>query len=136
MSPLANLRILVVEDEAFIALEIEEQLRWFGCEVIGPVGRLERALELARASALDGALLDVTIKGGFSFPVATELRQRDVPIVFSTGYAPESLPAAFQGLPCLRKPFSAKQLEAVATAAFVKRRSCSLPRRLLSVRSQ
>ena len=123
MSPLANLRVLVVEDEIFIALEIEEQLRRFGCEVIGPVGRLERALELARTPALDGALLDVTIKGGFVFPVAAELRQRDVPVIFSTGYAPESLPAAFQDLPCLRKPFSARQLEAVATAAFVKRRS-------------
>ena len=120
MSPLANLRILVVEDEIFIALEIEEQLRRLGCEVIGPVGRLERALELARTPALDGALLDVTIKGGFSFPVAAELRQRDVPVIFSTGYAPKSLPAAYQGLPCLRKPFSARQLEAAATAAFVK----------------
>jgi CheY-like chemotaxis protein len=120
--PLADLRILVVEDEVLIALEIEERLQRLGCEIVGPVGRLERALELARSTALDGALLDVNIKGGFVYPVAAELRAREVPVVFSTGYAPEALPAAFRDLPCLRKPFGAGQLEAAALAAFAGRR--------------
>jgi CheY-like chemotaxis protein len=120
--PLADLRVLVVEDEVFIALEIEERLRRLGCAVVGPVGRLERALELARAEALDGALLDVNIRGGFVYPVAMELRAREVPVVLSTGYAPEALPAAFRDLPCLRKPFGAGQLEAAALAAFAGRR--------------
>jgi CheY-like chemotaxis protein len=122
VSPLADLRVLVVEDEVFIALEIEERLRRLGCAVVGPVGRLERALELARAAALDGALLDVNVKGGFVYPVAAALRAREVPVVFSTGYAPEALPAAFRDLPCLRKPFGAGQLEAAALAAFAGRR--------------
>lgn len=68
MSPLADLRILVVEDEMLIALEIEERLQRLGCEIVGPVGRLERALELARSTALDGALLDVNVKGGLVYP--------------------------------------------------------------------
>ena len=121
MPPLADLRVLVVEDEVFIALEIEERLRRLGCAVVGPVGRLERALELARTEALDGALLDVNVKGGFVYPVAAELRAREVPVVFSTGYAPAALPAAFRDLPCLRKPFGAGQLEAAALAAFAGR---------------
>ena len=122
MSPLADLRILVVEDEVFIALEIEERLQRLGCEVVGPVGRLEHALELARTTALDGALLDVNIKGGFVYPVAEELLTRKVPVVLSTGYAPDTLPPAFRTLPWLRKPFSTKQLEAVILATFAPRR--------------
>ena len=121
MPPLADLRVLVVEDEVFIALEIEDRLRRLGCAVVGPVGRLERALELARVAALDGALLDVNVKGGFVYPVAAELRARAVPVVLSTGYAPEALPAAFRDLPVLRKPFGAGQLEAAALAAFAGR---------------
>lgn len=127
MPPLADLRVLVVEDEVFIALEIEDRLRRLGCAVVGPVGRLERALELARGEALDGALLDVNVKGGFVYPVAAELRAREVPVVFSTGYAPEALPAAFRDLPVLRKPFGAGQLEAAALAAFAGRRGGAGP---------
>ena len=122
MSLLADLRILVVEDEVLIAVEIEERLQRLGCEIVGPVGRLERALELARTTALDGALLEVNIKGGLVYRVAEELLTREVPVVFSTGYALNTLPPAFQGLPCLRKPFRAGQLEAVAREAFVGRR--------------
>ena len=122
MSPLADLRILVVEDEVFIALEIEERLQRLGCEIVGPVGRLERALELARSTALDGALLDVNVKGGLVYPVAEELLAREVPVVFSTGYAPNTLPPVFRGLPCLRKPFGVGQLETVAQEAFARTR--------------
>ena len=122
MSPLADLRILVVEDEVFIAWEIEERLRRLGCEVVGPVGHLEHALKLARTTALDGALLDVNIKGGVVYPVAEELLARKVPVVFSTGYASNTLPPVFRDLPCMRKPFGTGQLEAVAQEAFIGRR--------------
>ena len=127
MSPLADLRILVVEDEVVIALEIEERLQRLGCAVVGPVGRLERALELARTAALDGALLDVNIKGGFVYPVAEELLAREVPVIFSTGYAPDTLPPAFRDLPCLRKPFGAGQLEATARQVFAGRHGSISP---------
>lgn len=120
MSPLADLRILVVEDEVFIALEIEERLQRLGCKVVGPVGHLERALELARTAALDGALLDVNVKGGLVYPVADELLARQVQVIFSTGYAPDTLPPVFRSLPCLRKPFGTGQLEAVAQEAFAR----------------
>ena len=122
MSPLADLRILVVEDEVLIALEIEERLQRLGCEIVGPVGRLERALELARSTALDGALLDVNVKGGLVYPVAEELLARKVPVVLSTGYGPNTLPPVFRALPYLRKPFGAGQLENMAQEAFARRR--------------
>ena len=122
MSPLADLRILVVEDEVFIAWEIEQRLQRLGCEVVGPVGHLEHALELARTTALDGALLDVNIKGGVVYPVAEELLARKVPVVLSTGYGPNTLPPVFRDLPYLRKPFGAGQLEIMAQEAFARRR--------------
>lgn len=122
MSPLGDLRILVVEDEVYVALEIKVRLQHLGCEVVGPVGRLEQALELARSVELDGALLDVNIKGGFVYPVAEELLARDVPVVLSTGYAPDTLHPGFRTLPFLRKPFGAGQLEAVAQEVFIRRR--------------
>jgi CheY-like chemotaxis protein len=122
VSPLADLRILVVEDEVFIAWEIEERLQRLGCQVVGPVGQLEHALQLARSAALDGALLDVNIKGGVVYPVAAELLARQVPVILSTGYAPSTLPPEFRDLPYLRKPFGVGQLEIMAQEAFASRR--------------
>ena len=122
MSPLANLRILVVEDEVFIAWEIEQRLQRLGCEVVGPVGHLKHALELVRTTALDGALLDVNIKGGVVYPVAEELLARKVPVVLSTGYGANTLPPVFRDLPYLRKPFGAGQLEKMAQEAFASGR--------------
>lgn len=118
MRQLEGLRILVVEDEALIAIDIEAQLRQLGCIVVGPEGRLDRALELARSAPLDGALLDVNIIGGVVFPVAELLLARRLPIILSTGFGPERLPAAFGGVSYLRKPFDARQLTRVALATF------------------
>src|SRR3954447_293442 len=111
----------------FIALEIEQRLQQLGCEVVGPVGRLERALELARTTALDGALLDVNTRGGVVCPVAEDLLAGRVPVVLSTGYGRDTLAPAFRDLPYLRKPFGAGQLENMAQAAFVGRRGKALP---------
>jgi DNA-binding response OmpR family regulator len=78
-------RILVVEDEMFIAVLIEEVLQKLGFVVVGPVGRLDAALRLASREALDGAILDVTIRGGLVFPVAETLLARGMPFVLATG---------------------------------------------------
>ena len=63
-----RLRILVVEDEALIAMMIEDYLLDMGHEVVGPVSRLEAAVETAREGAFDCALLDVNLSGRRSFP--------------------------------------------------------------------
>lgn len=108
---LAGCRVLVVEDEVLIALEIQDMLQDFGCEVVGPVGKLETALELAGNEKVDAAILDVTIRGGKVFPVADILLARNIPFVLASGYGDWALPEAMRDQPRLTKPFSTAELE-------------------------
>lgn len=104
-------RVLVVEDEALIAMIIEDALTDLGCEMVDPASTVEAAIRLARDEPLDAAFLDVTIRGGDVFPVAEILLQRGVPFVFSSGYGDWALPDAFRGHHRLTKPFTAVELE-------------------------
>ena len=107
----AGCRILVVEDETFIAMLIEDVLKAIGCEVIGPTGKLETALQLASDGALDAAILDVSIRGGKIYPVADHLLAHDIPFILSSGYNDRALPENLRNKPRLIKPFTTAQLE-------------------------
>src|SRR5271169_4121992 len=107
---LHGLRILVVEDILLVADVIVEELRDHGCEVVGPVARLEQGRALATGAELDGALLDVNLAGERCFPIADELEKRSIPYAFLTGYGEGGIPAEYQHAPRLVKPF---QLEAL-----------------------
>lgn len=77
---------LLVEDEPLIALSVELTLTdGLGIEMIGPVGRLAPALEIARAAPIDFALLDVRLHGERVYPVADCLVARRIPFAFHTG---------------------------------------------------
>jgi len=104
-SQLRGRRILVVEDGALMAAEIEERLREAGSAVVGPALRLPEALALAKSEDLDAAVLDVNLNGQMVFPVAEALRNRKVPFLFLTGYGDTYLwPAEFRETPRLEKP--------------------------------
>src|SRR5271163_4724736 len=102
---LHGLRILVVEDILLVADVIVEELRDHGCEVVGPVARLEQGRALAT-----GAELDVNLAGERCFPIADELEKRSILYAFLTGYGEGGIPADYQHAPRLVKPF---QLEAL-----------------------
>ena len=105
-------RILLVEDELLIALSVESMLAELGYAVVGPVARLDEAIECARGEAeLDGALLDISLGRDDVFPVAEVLAERGVPFVFASGYTGGALPDRFRGRPHLQKPFSMRQLK-------------------------
>ena len=89
-------RILVVEDEAMIAMLVEEMVLDFGSEVVGPAAKMEEALRLASDASLDAAILDVNVGGAVVYPVADLLRARGVPIIFATGYGAGELPSRFR----------------------------------------
>lgn len=106
-------KVLLVEDEMLIAMEMEEILTELGFEVVGPAMRLKRAVELAQSQEIDLALLDVNLAGEKSFPVARLLKDRNVPFAFVTGYGAAGLSEEFRDTPVLQKPVEKHQ---VATA--------------------
>jgi CheY-like chemotaxis protein len=84
--------VLVVEDEMLLAMLLEDSLADFGCDVVGPVGRVADGVRLANSERLDGAILDVNVGGTDVFPVARELAKRGIPFVFVSGYDSNHLP--------------------------------------------
>lgn len=100
-------RVLVVEDEALVAMLLETMLEDLGCEPVGPIGTIDDALAaIGRGEPLDVALLDVNVAGREVFPVAEALAARRVPFAFSTGYGEGGLTEAWRGHPTVQKPFT------------------------------
>ena len=116
-------RVLLVEDEFMVALLIEGELAGLGCEIIGPVGRLDKALEIAQREAVDVAILDVNINGDEVYPVAEALAARGIPFVFVSGYGRQGLRAPYRDRPTLQKPFRVDDLVGVLEEACVAKRS-------------
>jgi len=111
-------RVLLVEDEAMIAMLLEDMLGDLGCQVVGPAYALAPALELAESEApIDVAILDVNLAGRPVYAVADVLRARQVPMVFSTGYGEKGLREVDRDVPVLGKPFRAHDLAEALRAA-------------------
>jgi len=85
---------------------------------VGPVARLDEALEMARGDAIDLAILDINLNGEKAYPVAEALAARNIPFVFSTGYGRNSLPAHYRGRPTLQKPFQQDDLRKLFAQVF------------------
>lgn len=111
--PLSGLRLLLVEDEAMIAMMVEDMLSELGCVVVEVAGSVSRGLAVADKGALeiDGAVLDVNLGTETVYPVAEALRARGVPFVFSTGYSTAGIEAAYAGVPIVPKPYELHTLE-------------------------
>jgi DNA-binding response OmpR family regulator len=108
--PLAGLRVLVVEDDYFIADEICTTLRNGGAEVLGPAPDIEHGLDVVRSEQLDCAVLDINLHGTLAFNLADELRKRGTPSIFATGYDQSVLPGAFSDSVRLEKPVNLSEL--------------------------
>ncbi|HUU24295.1 MAG TPA: response regulator [Methyloceanibacter sp.] len=98
-------RILVVDDEPLISMMVEDWLTELGCEVVGPVLSVADGIEFATAAALDGAILDVRLGDGDSYPLAHALLSRGIPFVFATGQGDDCLDSDFENPLVLMKPF-------------------------------
>ena len=107
---LAGRRILVVEDEALVAMLIEDTLTDLGCEVVGPVATIAEALEMVRGGAVDGATLDINLGGEEAYAVAETLEARGIRFLLMSGYAPENLSPPYARWRVLQKPFSEQAL--------------------------
>lgn len=105
-------RVLIVEDEPLIAMELHRLLSQAGLEVSGPAGSLRQALELAGDQTLTGAIIDINLGFDTSYPVADQLLAAGVPVIFVTGYAAEIIPERFAAQTLLRKPIDPQVLMA------------------------
>lgn len=107
---LAGRRVLVVEDEYFVADDIAKALQQAGAEVVGPVPTPQQALALLSSGGVDLAVLDINLRGETVYSVADELRGRGVPFVFATGYAADVVPSRYREVPRWEKPFDPVKL--------------------------
>lgn len=115
-----GLRVLVLEDDLLIAMDIESMLERLGCIVLGPAPTVARALGLLARERLDFAILDVNLGRERSTPVAQALLTRGVPFALATGYDPGQLTEpVFRGVQHLGKPIDfsrlAETIEGLAT---------------------
>jgi CheY-like chemotaxis protein len=103
--PLSGRRVLVIEDEYFLADDIARALRELGARVLGPIGELEEAMSLIDSDvSIDGAVVDINLRSDMVFPLARTLRARKVPFVFTTGYDRKSVEAEFGDVRLWEKP--------------------------------
>lgn len=113
---LAGLRVLVVEDEAMVAMLVEDLLTDLGCVVVDVAGTLEQGLAAA-VKTIDGAILDINLGGAKVFPIADVLSARGVKFLFASGYGSGAAEGHYAGHPVLPKPFRRDALETMLVAA-------------------
>ena len=107
---LTGKRILLVEDEALVAMLLEDFVLELGCIVVGPEAQLDQAIASAETEIIDAAILDINLQGRRSYGVADVLRLRGVPFAFATGYGESGVDPAHRGVPVLIKPYSGEDV--------------------------
>ena len=100
-------RVLVLEDEYYLADDLVDALQQAGAKVVGPVSSLRAGHEIASAD-VDIAVLDMNIHGEFSHSIADRLLADQVPVIIATGYSKEAIPERLRGLPQIEKPFDVR----------------------------
>jgi DNA-binding NtrC family response regulator len=110
---LKGFRVLLVEDEYYLADDLRRVLQECGAEIVGPVPSLAKALPLAENENLTCAVLDINLRGESGLGIAEVLHRRNVPFVYATGYRNSAVLDAVKGAAHLEKPF---RLEALLDA--------------------
>jgi DNA-binding NtrC family response regulator len=112
--PITGQRLLIVEDELLIALELKHIVEQLGGTVVGPTGSVEGALQLLSDATPNAALLDVNLREGRVTPVAQACWDRSIPFVLVTGYGRLELEEPLlQSALRVRKPFDRRSIHKV-----------------------
>lgn len=119
---LAGLRVLLVEDEALVALMAREILNDLGAAVVGTAHSFLEGMALARTAVVDIAILDVNLDGQTSYEIASALLERNIPVVFATGYRKIAFPSHARIL-LIEKPYTDAQLEQAILALMERENS-------------
>jgi CheY-like chemotaxis protein len=108
---LSDARVLVVEDDPFVAMDLQDILAAHGAEVLGPVPTVPAALAAIGAERPNAVLLDVNLRGTKSIPVAAALRAAGIPFVLVTGYSRSQLDEPeMREVPIIPKPVTVERL--------------------------
>jgi DNA-binding NtrC family response regulator len=111
-------RVMIVEDEFLVAMELESELTEQGCVVIGPAGRAAPAMALLEEQTPDAVLLDLNLDGETPTALAEALVRRRVPFIVVTGYGSRhQAPEIMRNAPRLEKPVRQPELVAALTRA-------------------
>ena len=109
-------RLLLVEDEALLGMMMKDTLTELGFSVIGPFVRIADAMPVARQEEFSAAVLDINVKGEMIYSLADAIAERDIPLVFVTGYGSEAIEDRFKSVPVLQKPVDKVALRRVLLA--------------------
>ena len=111
-SPLRDRRILIVEDEYLIAINLQDGLENIGSVVLGPVPSVEKAIKKIESEPhIDAAVLDVNLGGALAYPVADMLVARKIPFVFISGYEDTALRNRYSQVKNCPKPYLFQAIE-------------------------
>ncbi len=117
--PLNGLRILIVEDDYYLASDARAVIEAAGGKVVGPFGSADDARASLDADGVDLAVIDINLGNGPAFDLARHLKSTKVPFLFATGYDQATVPDDMSAIVRLEKPFRPPQL--ISAAASVHR---------------
>jgi two-component sensor histidine kinase/DNA-binding response OmpR family regulator len=106
-------RILIVEDEPLVAMSLRDSLRELGFAPLGPFHRIGDAMVALRRNAIDGAILDVNLRGEMIYPLAHLLAAEKIPFIFLTGYGSQEIDPRFSHVPTVQKPLHPQSLRRI-----------------------
>jgi len=114
-------RVLIVEDNALIALDLEDILTTSGCEVIGPKVTVRDALALLDTVKIDAAVVDYLLDDGTADPLAQALNERGIPFTICTGAVRGDIGARYPHTPILNKPYTLDDVSLVVNSLIASR---------------
>ncbi|MGH6788212.1 MAG: response regulator [Pseudolabrys sp.] len=110
---IAGNRIMIVEDEALVAMAARDLMMELGFSVVGPFSKMSEAITALKDGDIDAAILDVNLSGELVYPLADILATGGVPFIFATGYGAESIDRRFANIPVLQKPIERRALQRI-----------------------
>ncbi|WGD54887.1 response regulator [Bradyrhizobium sp. CB1650] len=107
---LKGCRVLIVEDEYFLASDLETALKLQGASIVGPIGHFDAAYRQAARDHFDVAIIDINLHNEAAYPIADELIRQSIPFVFCSGYDAKVIPERFTGVSLWQKPVDLPKL--------------------------
>jgi DNA-binding NarL/FixJ family response regulator len=114
-------RVLIVEDNPLISMDLEDILGSFGCEIVGPLATVQEALLVIEKNRIDFAVVDYVLEDGNAAPLAKILIDKAIPFAICTGSAGDEISSVFPNTPILGKPYNPEDVSLVVNSLIASR---------------